>query len=272
MNTQQRQLLARNRRRREQVQQRWQQLHNTRSTQHFSSLGIYNVVMEEDHVGNAERLRLSRTPVEFGDHWLTWSAPDGRTFVARQQEIVRANREGQIISITYRSDHINFDLHSIQRLWQRTGQGLPEQDYPVNLDIPGITDYFGNLGACITQSPLLESGEWAIRQDIPLPYRGGLFLGSVRVGEGSITITSQGVKASPHQLKYCAHTYVAGHQLTESQRKVRDLILQGDLRQARQQVQSRTWLIEAFDPRQQHQTWQQQIRSTMPLIDQVAGL
>lgn len=258
MNTQQRQQMSRIRREQQRVQQSWQLLqHSDRGIDPiFNRLALFNTVKELDHLSNVERMRHHKTPIVFGDHWLHWLNPQGHWYVAHQREQISRDRLGAIERIVYRQDNINLTTHAIERLWQRSGQGIAE--YQDNFGLGDITPYLSQFSV-ITSSALLDPNQMAVRTDIPLPYRQGLFLGSVAFGEGSMSFDSKGVKFSKHTHKYCAMTWIAPEQLKPNQQVIRDALLAGQWNQAADLVKQEVWMIEAFDPVELTQNFNQEL-------------
>lgn len=259
MNTQQRQELARVRRQRTKIQEAWQRLQNTanRVDPKFAHLGLFNVVKEDDHLANADRFRHKKEPVLFGNHWLHWNTSHNTVFLAHQQELVKRDSLGRVIQVIYQEDSINYTPHAIERLWQRSSRGIAE-DYEPNLGLGDIANYLRRFNT-IADSPLLNAGEVALRTDIPLPFRNGLFLGSVRLGEGSMLLESSGVGFSGRRLKFCAHTWVASDQLSSDQRTVRDLLVAQQWEDAADFIEHSVWNMEAFDFVEENQNFTQAV-------------
>jgi hypothetical protein len=261
--TQQRQIVARLRRQTQQVQQAWQQIQNTpgRVPDRLSKVGVFNVVLEADHLGNATRLRRHKIPVEFGDHWLYWSSPSlGTEYLAFQREHYTQTR------IVLEQDSINLTYHAFERLWQRTGRGIPVTEYKMNLGLGNIDPWL-RLWLGAVDSPLANPGEQAWRSDIPLPYRGGLLLGDVRLGEGNLVMDTQGIQFHHRCLKFCANTFVSEDLLTDSQRQIYTAVVQRDWDTAQALVARQTWVIQCQDLVTAHQTYQQEIDELAQSLD-----
>lgn len=225
--TQKRQELARIRRQQLKAQQAWQaRSHQANYIPHaWARAGMFDVIPEEESIAQGIRFRQGKTPVVFGNHFMTWQDHTGGCLAAYQEEIAVKNSLGQIQSACYRADSVDWTPHAVERLWQRDGLGIRAATYVPNLGLKCLDQYL-NLVRPSAKTELNEAGHYILRTDLVVPFRGGALLGSIRLGEGDITYhVNKPPEFVEHTLKFVAHTWISQEQLRDSQQAICEALL-----------------------------------------------
>ena len=223
--TKQRQELARIRKQQLKAQQAWRLRSNKTDYLEYewAHSGLFDVIPEEESIAQGLRFRQGKTPVVFGNHFMSWRTTDN-LLACYQEETIIKDGQGRIVSATYKTDSLNWTPHAIQRLWERDGLGIKAASYVPNLGIECLDEYL-DLVRASAKTELTEVGQYALRTDLIVPFRGGALLGSIRLGEGTVAYTATDVKFNKHQKRFCAHTWVSPEQLRDSQQAVCEAIL-----------------------------------------------
>jgi hypothetical protein len=219
--TKQRQELARIRKQQLKAQQAWTLRSNQADyiAHEWAHCGLFDIIPEEESIAQGLRFRQDKTPVVFGNHFMSWRTTDNLLACYQEESIIK-DEQGRITA----ADSLNWTPHAIQRLWERDGIGIRAANYVSNLGIECLDEYL-DLVRASAKTVLTEAGQYALRTDLIVPYRGGALLGSIRLGEGTVTYTATDVKFNKHQKRFCSHTWVSPEQLHDSQRAVCEAIL-----------------------------------------------
>jgi hypothetical protein len=211
----------------------------------WARVGLFDVVPEVEQLANGHRLQKNKNPVEYGNHFMAWENIDN-LFAGFQEETVIKDGLGRITGMTYRNDNINWTPHAIERLWQRDGLGIKVQNYQPNLGIGALKEYL-SLVHPSAKSSLIEQGQVAVRTDLIVPCRGGALLGSIRLGESSVSYKGVEVKFGKLEHKFCAHTWISEEQLRPEQWQICDAILNNQMELAAELMNKNHFRLEAID-------------------------
>ena len=245
--TKQRQELAKIRKQQLKAQQAWILRSNKPDyiDHQWARSGLFDAIPEAESIAQGHRFQRNKTPVVFGNHFLAWRTTDN-LFACYQEEILVKDGQGRITAATYKSDSLNWSPHAIERLWQRDGLGIRAASYVPNLGIDCLEECIELLRP-LAQTPLIDDNQIALRTDLIVPFRNGALLGSVRLGEGTVTYTATDVKFDKHQPRFCAHTWVSPEQLRDSQRAVCEAILGNQPQLAADLMNKYDFRLEAID-------------------------